>query len=1314
MKLPAAFSTVTFCVICGSFTSADVRAAEANDAPRWQSLFNGENLTGWSTVLSKSPPIENPDEIVQVADDAIHIYKSAPAGTEQPYGYICTDKDFSHYRLRLQYRWGDKRFVPRVDKIRDAGALYHIATPKSTHGIWPTCVECQVQEGDTGDLITVDTRCATYVDPATAKDEYPTFRDPSRGGVEHPNDWYVNASRTLDRLEGWNDVEIIVCGAEGAVHMVNGEVNHRLIDIEQPDGTSWKPLDKGKIALQIEGAEVLYRRIEICPLSPEEAAQALADPRPSKRVDEVGDIPPPAGPTGLAAITVPPGFEVELVADSNLVQHPMMACFDDRGRIFLSESDGVNRESVPQILAERPHRAIMLEDQDGDGEYDKRSIFADGLVLPNGAEWHDGALYICSAPYLWRFRDTDGDGRADESARIAGKFNFDGMSSAFHGPVLGPDGRFYWSGGQHGWRLEQCDGGAQQPPSGAGSPDADLAGPWTSMAPGAFSCWPDGSDAENLAYGGHNNPVETAFTEAGEVLGTVAVYDHLDDKRRDAVCHWIDGGVFNLDERNYSGLIRTGKDLTPVNYRGHSAPSGVTRYRSEQFGPEYRNNFFFAEFNTHKVYRLIVERDGATFRSRDEVFLSSSDPDAHFTDVFEDADGSLLVLDTGGWFRHGCPTSQIAKPTILGAIYRVRKIGSSPPRDPRGNQIEWANVDSKSLAKSLDDPRFVVRDRAVAELAKRGDSALMALHDCLNSGAADARLNAVWALTRMRTPAAAELVRSALDDVETPVQLAAAHSANVARDPLAIARLIELTVDADPAVRREVASALGRAKVRTAVPALLASARLEGGRFSDHAITMALIRIGDDEATAEGLSSASPDEQRITLIALDQMKSPLLTRDSLAELLDSRDKALEEAAIGVLMGRPEWADELVERLAAWIADPQLSTGQQASLRGAIRALYENRAVQELVAKTLIDARAHERIRLLLLEAVGLVESDRLPDAWTGALGSCLNSDRPAIVAQVVSVIAERGLAGFEATLEELALAEDRPLDVRIAAAAAAIGNSPDAPGNLFAFLLESCRSSAASFDRLAAAEAIGKCKLSPDQLQQVAATVAQAGPIELPALLKPFEAGGGEAIGLTLVAALRQSPGASSLSGEGIARLLETFPPSVSTAGQPLVAAASAGYEDRAAHMQQVVDSIVGGDPARGREVFFGQRAACSSCHRIDGEGGNIGPNLSDIGKIRTHRDLVESILYPSASFAREYEPYNILTAEGKAHSGVISRRTVQAVYLRAPDRTEIRLARADIEEIQPSNVSVMPQGLDRVLTEEELSNLVSFLSSRR
>src|SRR5204862_5950564 len=140
---------------------------------------------------------------------------------------------------------------------------------------------------------------------------------------------------------------------------------------------------------------------------------------------------------------------------------------------------------------------------------------------------------------------------------------------------------------------------------------------------------------------------------------------------------------------------------------------------SRVFGDEYQNNLFAALFNMHKITRHVLTPDAGTFKSKDEDFLVAESLDFHPTDVLEDADGSLLVIDTGGWYKLCCPTSQLHKPDVLGAIYRIRRTGAAKVADPRGEKIRWRSR-LQDLTQYLGDERPAVRERAIAWFAKEG------------------------------------------------------------------------------------------------------------------------------------------------------------------------------------------------------------------------------------------------------------------------------------------------------------------------------------------------------------------------------------------------------------------------------------------------------------------------------------------------------------------------------------------------------------------------------------------------------------------
>jgi len=121
------------------------------------------------------------------------------------------------------------------------------------------------------------------------------------------------------------------------------------------------------------------------------------------------------------------------------------------------------------------------------------------------------------------------------------------------------------------------------------------------------------------------------------------------------------------------GHARTGPEIMPpLVHLGPAAPCGLACYEAGTFGPEYDGILFAALFNLHKVTRHALQPSGGTFEPQTEDFLVSDQRDFHPTDVLEDADGSLLVVDTGGWYKLCCPTSHLQKPDVLGVIYRVR------------------------------------------------------------------------------------------------------------------------------------------------------------------------------------------------------------------------------------------------------------------------------------------------------------------------------------------------------------------------------------------------------------------------------------------------------------------------------------------------------------------------------------------------------------------------------------------------------------------------------------------------------------------
>ena len=429
-------------------------------------------------------------------------------------------------------------------------------------------------------------------------------------------------------------------------------------------------------------------------------------------------------------------------------------------------------------------------------------------------------------------------------------------------------------------------------------------------------------------------------------------------------------------------------------------------------------------------------------------------------------------------------------------------------------------------------------------------------------------------------------------------------------------------------------------------------------------------------------------------------------------MLDSSDDSLRGAALQILQRHPTWADEIVGRLEVWLASSEQTAEIQSSIRGTVLAFWNNEAVERLVARVLNDPTTSRDTKLLLLEAMGTIDSKHLPETWKSALEKILKGSDEIIVTQAIGTVTERGLSSFTPILTEIALNDEGLDSIRCAAATSLLKQTSSVPDGIFQLLIRYYQESEDSIEQLAIAQAFASSALSLDQLQQLVALLADAEPHVLSTLLVPFEKQSDEALGLELVNSLQETLAIDSISNARLKELLITYPESVQVHAKPLLNKLDTDSENRSTRLKELLDQWSDGDARKGREVFFGQKAACYKCHRVGDAGEEVGPNLSRIGEIRSKRDLVEAVIYPSASFAREYEPYLIVTDYGKTYSGILSRQSAQAIYLRLADRSEVRIERENIDEMMPSQSSIMPEGLDKTISPEEFHDLVAFLSS--
>jgi len=242
-------------------------------AEGWSPLFNGRDLTGWYTFLQKHGRDRDPDRVITIEDGSIHLYKNATDGASVVMGYISTEKEHENYHLRFQYRWGEKKFEPRYKMKRDAGLYYHIL---GADAVWPRALQFQVEETNVGDLIALHgMQLDSSVDPKTADSPMPAFLGPDDGGKPRvlggKGIAYQKHLAGEHEREGWNTAEIIARG-DSVTHVLNGRVINRGQDVRLVDpekGGEARPVRRGRIALEIEAAEIYFRKVEIRSLDQE-------------------------------------------------------------------------------------------------------------------------------------------------------------------------------------------------------------------------------------------------------------------------------------------------------------------------------------------------------------------------------------------------------------------------------------------------------------------------------------------------------------------------------------------------------------------------------------------------------------------------------------------------------------------------------------------------------------------------------------------------------------------------------------------------------------------------------------------------------------------------------------------------------------------------------------------------------------------------------------------------------------------------------------------------------------------------------------
>jgi putative membrane-bound dehydrogenase-like protein len=948
--------------------------------------------------------------------------------------------------------------------------------------------------------------------------------------------------------------------------------------------------------------------------------------RPSFDAARTGGSRPLSPQQSAAAMRTKKDLAVELMAAEPLVVDPVAIDWGPDGRLWVAEMHDYpsGRDGKLQPCG----RVTVLEDTDGDGKYEKATVFLDNIPFPTGVTvWRKGVL-VCAAPDILYAEDTDGDGKADVVKKLFSGFGTDNYQARVNSLEYGLDGWVYGSCGLFGGTIRSFAGGEALR---LGNRDFRIR-PDTGQIEPATGATQQGRARDDWGnwFGCDNSTLCRHYPLADHYL------------RRNPHAAPPATAVLVPDAADPNRLFPIHTQLQLFKLSGPAgrttAACGLGIYRDDLLGEEYRGNGFVCDPVNLLVHRLRLSPRGSTFagrRAEDEAaseFLASTDNWFRPVQVRTGPDGCLWVVDMCRYvIEHPrwIPPEDLARVDVragdtLGRIFRIRPRDRQPRPPARLDRLDTAR-----LVAALDSPNGWQRDLAGQMLLWRGDKTAVGPLETLarTSTRAEARLHALCVLDGLSALEPAAVVK-ALSDSHPGVRRHAVRQAEkrLASSQELAAELPKRVEDPDAQVRLQLAYTLGEWRDPRAGQALAALA----------------LRYGDD---------------------------PFL----LAAVLSSvHTGTIGEVLTGVFAGRPGMAppEELVQRLLGVATalgdqktlprilrevttprDGRFTPRQMAAVAGVLDALARRGQPLEKIAERDIRDRIGRMLNQARVTAADAkaAEPDRL--AAVGVLGR-----DPAGRAEDVDI-----LGGL--------LVPQNSADLQ-AAAVASLGRGADEQA---ARLLLS-----------------GWNGYTPALKSQV-----------LDVLL------GRDAWQRQLLQAVEKNEvPAAHLDARRRQRLLAHRDVAVRARAEKVFAGAAG--KDR----QKVLDDYRGvadmaGDRARGKAVFAKR---CATCHRLEDVGHAVGPDLASLAN-KSAQYLLTEMLDPNRNVDTRYVEYAAVTKAGRTFTGLLAAETTTSITLRGQEGKEQVLLRGELEELQGTGKSLMPEGLEKDLSRQDLADVIAYLA---
>jgi quinoprotein glucose dehydrogenase len=1071
-----------------------------------------------------------------------------------------------------------------------------------------------------------------------------------------------------------------------------------------------------------------------------------------------------AGQLAIGGFKRAKDIDVTLVAAEPLLANPVAFCFDEKGRLFVAETyrlhAGVtdNRSMAKWLIDDLCSRAVadrltmyhkhlgkqfatygkdqdrvrMLLDTDGDGVYDKSVVYAGGFNRPedglgSGLIAKHGKVWYTNIPDLWLLQDTKGDGKADVKKSLSTGYgvhvSFIGHDS--HGLRFGPDGKLYFSIGDRGLHVIQDGHVLDNPDSGA-----------------VLRCNPDGTELELVATG-LRNPQELAFDQYGNLFTGDNNADSGDAARWVYV---VDGGDSGW-RIGYQYLKSPPATLGPWNaeklwhlpFPGQAAyvlpplahiasgPSGLTYNPGVTLLPEhYKDHFFLCDFRGQPggsgIHSFALKPHGASYELVDRSKLIDN---VLVTDCDFGPDGGFYLSDwVNGW---GLP--------MKGRIYKLfdpqRKMDKKVAEVKKLLAEGMAKRSLKELGKLLEHDDQRVRQEAQFALAERGCNAnadgVLGLA-ALKSKHLLARLHGLWGLGQigrkevypMRVLIAKNYLLPCLTDREPEVRAQAAKVLGEFKYSAAPAQVVALLKDPSPRVRFFAAMSLAKMDDRDVIGAVLDMLRdnKDQDAYLRHAGVMALAKLADAKTLMAHAKDASPAVRMAVLLTMRRLHLP-----EISQFLNDADPNLVLEAARAINDVP--IDTGLSQLAAAASRTGLPPAfTYRALNAHFRLGKKENA--EALAQYAAKASAPEAMRLEALQHLANWANPPRLDRVTGLWRPPMSPRPKEIAADAIRAALGGILSGSTKVREEAAKVAGK------------LGIKEMGPA-LFALVQNKDQPSAARVAGLKGLEALKDQQLGkaidlalldtdPHVRAEGLRQFVQVYPVyALPQIEKVLKKGSivEKQQAFVLLGTLKDNKTdpilldwldrlkAGTVAEEIQLELLEAAAKRKSAEVQAKLTQHEMS-RPKGSEIAPYLETLHGGNAESGRKIFFEKsEVSCVRCHKINGIGGDVGPDLSHIAKDYKRDYLLESIVAPSKQIAKGYESVTLVLTNGQIKMGILKGEDAKQVQLMTAEGTMLSVPKEQIDE-RLKGKSAMPEDLTKHLSKSELRDLVEFLSSLR